>query len=151
MIKLILNRIAKKDHYTIGKLYVNGTFVCNTLEDKDRGLTQSMSLDEIKSKKVYGETAIPSGTYKVDMNTVSSRFKDRSWAKPYGGKLPRLVDVPGYQGVLIHVGNTDADSLGCVLTGKNDVVGKVTNSVTYFKKLMSELLKDPNNITITIQ
>lgn len=151
MIKLTLNRIAKKDHYTIGKLYVNGTFICNTLEDKDRGLTQSMSLDEIKSKKVYGETAIPSGTYKVDMNTVSSRFKDRSWAKPYGGKLPRLIDVPGYQGVLIHVGNTDADSLGCILTGKNDVVGKVTNSVTYFKKLMTELLKDPNNITITIQ
>lgn len=151
MIKLILNRIAKKDHYTIGKLYVNGTFVCNTLEDKDRGLTQSMSLDEIKSKKVYGETAIPSGTYKINVNTVSSKFKNRSWAKPYGGKLPRLVDVPGYQGVLIHVGNTDADSLGCILVGKNDVVGKVTNSVTYFKKLMTELLKDPNNITITIQ
>lgn len=151
MIKLTLNRIAKKDHYTIGKLYVNDSFICNTLEDKDRGLTQSMSLDEIKSKKVYGETAIPSGTYKVDMNTISSKFKDRSWAKPYGGKLPRLIDVPGYQGVLIHVGNTDADSLGCILVGKNDIVGKVTNSVTYFKKLMTELLKDPNNITITIQ
>ena len=87
-----------------------------------------MSLEEIKKKKVYGETAIPTGTYKVDVNTISPKFKSRTWAKPYGGKLPRLIDVPGYEGVLIHAGNKAEDSLGCVLVGENKVVGQVINS-----------------------
>jgi len=151
MIKVLVKRIAKKPKYTIGKLFINGVFYANTLEDTDRGLTQDMSEDEIKNKKIYGETAIPTGTYKVDMNTVSPKFKNRSWAKPYGGKLPRLVDVKGFNGVLTHPGNQASDTLGCLLVGKNDVVGKVTNSVYYFNKIMTELLKDPNNITLTIE
>jgi len=151
MIKVLVKRIAKKPKYTIGKLFINGVFYANTLEDTDRGLTQDMSEDEIKNKKIYGETAIPTGTYKVDMNTVSPKFKNRSWAKPYGGKLPRLVDVKGFNGVLTHPGNQASDTLGCLLVGKNDVVGKVTNSVHYFNKIMAELLKDPNNITLTIE
>lgn len=151
MTKILVKRIAKKENYTIGKLFINGVFFCNTLEDTDRGLTQNMSVDEIKQKKIYGKTAIPTGTYKVTMNVVSQKFKDRAWSKPYNGKLPRLIDVPGYEGVLIHVGNTDKETLGCVLVGKNDVVGKVTNSIFYFQKVMAELLKNPNDITITIQ
>ena len=79
--KLLLKRTAKKENYTIGNLYVNDVFFCNTLEDKDRGLHSTQSLLEIQSKKVYGQTAIPYGTYKIDMNTVSPKFKDRSWAK----------------------------------------------------------------------
>ena len=110
-----------------------------------------MSEDDIKKKKIYGQTAIPTGTYKIDMGTVSPKFKNRSWAKPYSGKLPRLVNVPGFDGVLIHPGNQSSDTSGCLLVGKNDVVGKVTNSVHYFNKIMTELLKDPNNITITIE
>lgn len=151
MIKILVKRIAKKPKYTIGKLFINGVFYANTLEDTDRGLTQDMSEEEIKSKKIYGETAIPTGTYKVDMNTISPKFKNRSWAKPYGGKLPRLVDVKGFNGVLTHPGNQASDTLGCLLVGKNDVVGKVTNSVHYFNMIMAELLKDPNNIQITIE
>ena len=87
-----------------------------------------MSLKEINNKKVYGETAVPTGTYKVDMNTVSPKFKSRTWAKPYGGKLPRLVLVPGYDGVLIHPGNKAEDTLGCILVGENKAVGQVLNS-----------------------
>lgn len=151
MIKVLVKRIAKKPKYTIGKLFINGVFYANTLEDTDRGLTQDMSEEEIKSKKIYGETAIPTGTYKVDMNTVSPKFKNRSWAKPYGGKLPRLVNVKGFNGVLAHPGNQASDTLGCLLVGKNDVVGKVTNSVHYFNIIMAELLKDPNNIQLTIE
>lgn len=151
MIKILVKRIAKKPKYTIGKLFINGVFYANTLEDADRGLTQDMSEEEIKSKKIYGETAIPTGTYKVDMNTISPKFKNRSWAKPYGGKLPRLVDVKGFNGVLTHPGNQASDTLGCLLVGKNDVVGKVTNSVHYFNIIMAELLKDPDNIQITIE
>ena len=148
--EILVKRIAKKSKYTIGKMYIDGQYICDTLEDTDRGLNQDMSLEEIKNKKVYGETAIPTGTYKVDMNTVSPKFKNRVWAKPYGGKLPRLIAVPGYDGVLIHAGNRAEDSLGCVLVGENKAVGQVLNSQVTFKKVMSILTKG-TNITITIK
>lgn len=149
--KILLKRIAKKANYTIGKLYLNDKYFADTLEDTDRGLTQDMDIEEIKSKKVYGKTAIPTGTYKIDMNTISPRFKNRSWAKPWGGKIPRLINVKGFEGVLVHPGNTAEDSTGCVLIGQNSVVGKVVNSVNTFNKLMTELISDKNNITITIE
>lgn len=139
--ELNLKRKYKDPKYTIGDLYINDKLFCNTIEDTDRGLKDSMTLTDIKAKKVYGQTAIPTGTYEIDMNTVSPKFKSRSWAKPYGGKLPRLIDVKGFDGVLIHVGNTAEDSLGCILVGKNTVKGKVKESTTTFNKLMTLLLK----------
>lgn len=139
--KLLLRRIFKGHSYTIGKLFINGVYECDTLEDQDRGLTSQMSLEEIKAKKVYGVTAIPYGTYKIDMNTVSPKFKDRSWAKFCGGKLPRLIDVKGYEGVLIHVGNKAEDTLGCILVGENKVKGQVINSTATFQELYSVMLK----------
>ena len=148
--EILVKRIAKKSKYTIGKMYIDGQYICDTLEDADRGLNQNMSLKEINNKKVYGETAIPTGTYKVDMNTVSPKFKSRTCAKPYGGKLPRLVLVPGYDGVLIHPGNKAEDTLGCILVGENKAVGQVLNSQVTFKKIMSILTKG-TNITITIE
>lgn len=150
MIKLSLKRQYKGVSYTIGKLYLNGKYFCDTLEDPDRGLTSKMSKAEVAKLKVYGDTAIPTGTYKVVMNVVSPKFKDRSWAKPYGGKLPRLVDVVGYEGVLIHVGNKPADTLGCILVGENKVKGQVINSTATFSRLMTELLKD-TDIELTIE
>lgn len=146
---IVIKRIAKKPKYTIGKLYIDGEFFCNTLEDTDRELDSSMPLSEIKTKKVYGETAIPYGTYRVVTNVVSPKFKDRAWAKPYGGKLPRLLNVPGFEGVLIHVGNSAEDSLGCILLGKNTVVGKVVDSQTTFKAFMNKI-KNQKLITLTI-
>lgn len=148
--ELLLKRIAKKPTYTIGKLYINGEYFADTLEDKDRGLTQDMELEDILKVKVYGETAIPTGTYKIDMNTISPKFKNRSWAKPYKGKIPRLLDVPGFDGVLLHPGNTSNDSLGCVLVGNNTQVGKVLNSQAVFKRLMQKLLGE-QDITLTIE
>lgn len=139
--ELIIIRRFKGPKYTIGSLYINGTYECDTLEDIDRGLSDNMTEEEIKAKKVYGETAIPYGKYKVDMNTVSPKFKDRSWAKPYGGKLPRLLKVKGFEGILIHVGNTASDSLGCILVGENKVKGRVINSTACFMELMTILLK----------
>ena len=139
--KLLLDRIYKGPNYTIGKLYINGIYECDTLEDVDRGLTSQMLLDEIKAKKIYGNTAIPTGTYIVNMNTVSPKFKDRIWAKPYNGILPRLEKVLGYEGVLIHVGNKAEDTLGCILVGENKVKGQVINSTATFYELMTVLLK----------
>lgn len=147
--EILVRRIAKRPTYTIGRMYIDGKYVCDTLEDTDRGLKQSMPLEEIKKKKIYGKTAIPTGTYKVTMNVVSPRFKNRAWAKPYGGKLPRLLDVPGYEGVLIHPGNSAEDSTACLLVGINSVVGKVMNSQATFKKVMAILTKG-TDITITI-
>lgn len=152
--KLLLRRIFKGPQYTIGKLYVNGVYECDTLEDTDRGLYETQSLLEIQSKKVYGQTAIPYGTYKIDMNTVSPKFKDRSWAKFCGGKLPRLIDVKGYEGVLIHVGNKPQDTLGCILVGENKVKGQVINSTASFNKLMKLLLQaniDGEDIELTVE
>lgn len=139
--ELLVKRRYKGSAYTIGSLYVNGVYECDTLEDPDRGLTSEMSLEEIKSKKIYGNTAIPTGKYSVSMSVVSPRFKDRSWAKPYSGKIPRLLDVKGYEGVLIHVGNKATDTSGCILVGENKIKGQVLNSTACFMELMTQLLK----------
>lgn len=139
--ELLVKRRYKGSTYTIGSLYVNGVYECDTLEDPDRGLTSEMSLEEIKNKKIYSNTAIPTGKYSVSMSVVSPRFKDRSWAKPYSGKIPRLLDVKGYGGVLIHVGNKATDTSGCILVGENKIKGQVLNSTACFMKLMTQLLK----------
>ena len=113
-----------------------------------------MTIKEIKKKKVYGQTAIPYGTYEVNMNVVSPKFKDRSWAKPYDGKLPRLMNVPGYEGVLIHVGNKSEDTLGCLLVGQNKIKGQVVNSTATFHELMEKLTEvheRGEKISITIE
>ena len=130
-----LKRIAKKEAYTIGKMYVDGEYVCDTLEDKDRGLTSMMSVAQICGVKVHGETAIPTGRYLVDMKTVSPRFGGRAQYQFCKGRLPRLCNTPGYQGVLIHIGNTAKDTDGCILVGENKAVGQVLNSTATFRKL----------------
>lgn len=118
--------------YCIGKLYLDNNYVCDTLEDTDRGLHQQMSEAEIKAKKVYGKTAIPVGTYKVDM-TISPKFASRIWGKHYNGKVPQLLNVPGFDGIRIHPLNTAADSLGCIGLGQNKIKGKIVNSTnTYY-------------------
>ena len=135
----IQKRIARKPKHTISNLYVDGKFICNILEDRDRGLDDSMTVEEIKSIKVYGETAIPTGTYEIIL-TVSPKFKKRSWARPYSGKVPRLVDVKGFEGVLIHPFNTPEESLGCLGPGENRVVGKVLNSTANFNRIMNDFI-----------
>lgn len=152
--KLELKRIAKKDKYTIGHLYIDGKFFCDTLEDPDRGLTSTMNFTEIKAKKIKGDTAIPTGTYKITLDVVSPKYSNFSkypYVKFCGGKMPRLLNIPGYEGVLIHAGNTQKDTEGCLLVGLNKVVGKVINSQVTWKKLYEILQKDKNNLSITIK
>lgn len=138
--KIEVKRIAKKNTYTIGKMYINGKYYCDTLEDKDRGISQSTPLSTIKSIKVAGSTAIPTGIYKVIVN-MSPKFKRN---------LPRLLNVPGFEGILIHRGNTDKDSAGCILVGENKVVGRVINSTKYETELVSLLQATKEDITISI-
>lgn len=152
--ELTVERKYKKQGYTIGNLYINGEFFSNTLEDTDRGLKDSMTLDEILKQKNPSNTAIPSGTYSITLNVVSPRFGSRPFYKEVcNGKLPRLLNVKGFDGVLIHAGNTAEDSAGCLLVGQNKVKGQVINSQATFRELY-KLLKDRHDkgekITIKI-
>lgn len=125
--------------YCIGKLYVNGEYQNDTLEDTDRGLDQSMTLSEIKKKKVYRMTAIPTGTYKVTMNVQSPKFAQYPFYKKLcNGYLPRLQNVKGFDGILMHCGSTADNSAGCLLQGLNTINGKLTNSQAVFTKLMKK-------------
>lgn len=133
--KIKVKRIAKKEAYTIGKMYVDGAYICDTLEDKDRGLTSNMSVAQICGVKIKGKTAIPTGRYLVDMKTVSPRFGGRTQYQFCKGRLPRLCNTIGFQGVLIHCGNTAKDTEGCILVGENKVVGQVLNSTATFRRL----------------
>lgn len=143
-LNILVERKWKKADYTIGKLYTDGDFLCNTLEDTDRGLVSSMSPKVIASKKVYGQTAIPTGKYQVVL----------AWSNKFKKQMPLITRVPGYSGVLIHAGNTNKDTLGCVLVGKNDVVGKVTNSRYWFNILFTkikEAINRGNKVWLTIK
>jgi len=148
--KLRLHRSYRGQTYTIGHLYVNGEYFCDTIEDTDRGLDDSMTEAEIVRRKILSVTAIPTGTYHIDMNTVSPKFQYKTWAQRYNGKVPTILSVKGFSRVLIHTGNSERDSEGCVIIGENKVKGQVINSQVTFHKLMSVLLTDKENITITI-
>lgn len=151
-LNLTLDRIYKGDTYTIGKLYIDDDFFCHTLEDKDRNLTFNMSPEEIKKKKVYGETAIPTGKYRITMKEISPKFSQKPTYKFTGGFMPRLLNVPGFSGILIHGGNSALDSYGCPLVGKNTIKGGLTESLNTFKKLFEILDEaDKQNKTIYIQ
>ena len=102
---------------------------CNTLEDKDRGLRQDTKLAEIKNKKVYGKTAIPSGSYEC-VYTYSNRFKKM---------LPLLLNVKGFEGIRIHSGNSAKDTEGCILVGLNLKKGMLLNSREWTNKLIQAM------------
>ena len=131
--RLILKRLYLKTDYTIGKLSMDGKYFCDTLEDQVRDLT--------KERKIPGRTAIPAGVYEIVVN-VSPRFKR---------KLPRLLDVPGFDGILIHRGNTAEDTAGCILVGENRERGKVINSTRYEVQLTGILERAQEKGEITIE
>jgi len=153
--KLVVKRTYRGPNYTIGHLYVNDKFFCDTIEDVDRGLTQDMSKIEIAKKKIKGQTCIPYGTYIVTMNVVSAKYSNFT-KYPYAtfvqGKMPRILNVPGFDGILIHPGTNQLDTDGCLVVGENKVKGKVINSQATWRKLCSVLLeasKKREVITIT--
>ena len=138
--ELTLKRLHKNPTYTIGKLYVDGVYFCDTVEDTDRGMTQQMSNSYNEARKVYGKTAIPVGRYRVVLS-YSDKFKK---------SLPLLNDVMCFSGVRIHSGNTAEDSLGCIIVGENKIKGGVINSRATMERLMAKL-RGQKEIYITIE
>lgn len=128
--KVKVERKWPKSEYTIGRMYIDGEFLCNSLEDADRGLQQWWSLAEIQNAKVYGETAIPKGIYKVTM-TYSPRFKRQ---------MPQVMNVPGFTGVRIHSANKATQLEGCIALGFNTQPGMVTKSRMTCKKFEEMLI-----------
>ena len=137
--RIELVRIAFKDTYTIGKLYVDGKYFCDVLEDVDRGLDSLMTESEILEKKVKGQTAIPTGQYVINI-TYSPKYKRM---------MPLLLDVKGFSGIRIHSGNTAKDTEGCLLVGKNKQVGKVLESRDTYQRLF-KMMEGQKEITIDI-
>ena len=153
--ELLIDRKWKKQSYTMSNLYIDGKWFCNCLEDADRGLDNSMSEDMIRTLKKPSITAIPRGTYEITLDVVSPKYSKVQFYKDVcNGKVPRLKNVKGFDGILIHSGNTDRDSSGCLLVGHNKVKGQVINSKDTFKQLY-QLLQDRKNkgekITIKIE
>jgi translation elongation factor EF-4 len=142
--ELELKIIKKADTYRAGKLSINGKFFAYTIEDKDRGLRKDMPLDEIKAIKHYGVTAIPVGRYKVAM-TYSNRFKRY---------MLQILDVPGFDGIRIHVANTSKDVEGCVGVAYEDSSdGFAGNSAAAIKELEKQVkvIEKKEAIWITIK
>lgn len=126
---------------TIGKMYIGGRFFCYTLEDVDRDRNKDGDLNDAGEQKVYGETAIPRGKYNVTL-IMSNRFKVI---------MPLLNNVPGFEGIRIHNGNTSEHTHGCILVGESKGLDFIGGSKMAFAKLMDILSKTKEPITIEIK
>ena len=153
--KLTLERRYKCNGYTIGRLLVDGKYFCDTLEDTDRGLSDDMPKAEIQARKLKHITAIPTGVYYITLGVLSPKFgSDLFYKVVCKGMLPRLMGVKGFDGILIHCGNTAKDTDGCIIVGENKVKGQVINSKTTFRRLYPLLWKawkEEGIITITVK
>lgn len=138
--KLTLKRIALRPTYTIGKLYIDDAYFCDSLEDTVRDTNKSGKFDN-GEQKIKGKTAIPYGTYEIKW-TYSPRFKKYT---------PQLMNVPSFEGIRVHAGNTSADTEGCLILGENKQVGKVLNSRATINKFYPIIKEACSNGKVTIE
>lgn len=138
--KLTLKRIALRSTYTIGKLYIDDAYFCDTLEDTVRDTNKNGKFDN-GEQKIKGKTAIPYGTYEIKW-TYSPRFKKYT---------PQLMNVPSFEGIRVHAGNTSADTEGCLILGENKQVGKVLNSRATINKFYQIIKEACSNGKVTIE
>lgn len=149
---LTLTRIARRPDYTIGRLDFDGRHLCDTLEPTDRDLSAAMNPADILRRKVRGRTAIPTGTYRLDLTTFSPRFGHQPfYDHTCRGRLPTLQSVPGFERILLHAGNAPADTQGCILLGSNTTPGRLTASRQACEHLYHLLLTTPGPHTLTIR
>jgi hypothetical protein len=144
MMKITVRRYLSKSDFTISNVYIDGIYVCKGLEDEHR------------DKKVMHETRIPEGTYKVELRTFGTHHeKYKVKFDDHEGML-WVKDVPGFQHILIHIGNTDEDTSGCLLVGEkaDEVKGTISNSTIAYRKFYSKILtalKKGEKVTITYE
>lgn len=153
--EILVYRKWKKADYCVGRMSIDGEIICNTMEDTDRGLDDGMQDWMIRNKKIPNRTAIPTGRYVVDMTIVSPKFsKYPFYMEVCQGKLPRIKNVKGFEGILLHCGADHSNSSGCILLGLNKVRGKLTDTKETFEKVYA-LMKEAHNrgetIYITIE
>lgn len=155
--KIEIIRKDKENDFTFGGLYINDIRICDTLEPPYEGTKQNDDVFIIEGTK-KGNTAIPTGNYTLNMETISPKFKNRHWAKCYNGIVPWITDVPAFERILIHVGNyasrgSKSDTQGCILVGRR-FNNTLVDSVKTFKFLMDNYLmpakKRGEKIYITI-
>ena len=156
--EVLVYRKWPRDEYVVGRIFIDGVLCGNTLEDCDRGLSEAMDERTIRNRKVYGKTAIPRGRYTIDMDTVSPKFsKKKFYMDVCQGKLPRIKNVKGFEGILLHVadGPKGADLLeGCIGVGWNRVKGQLCEGKDVFTKiyrLMKEAHDRGETIYITVE
>lgn len=143
--KILVKRTFNNNLYCISHIYVDGVYVCDAIEDTDRGLDDSMSVSDIKKKKVYAQTAIPTGTYDLTIDIISPKFYQKPYYKFFcNGYVPRVLNVKGFEGILIHKGVNQNSSAGCLIVGYNTIKGQVTNTQKAFEKLY-KLFKEAKN------
>lgn len=138
-LELLIERYDYGKDYTQGRVFVDGMYFGESMEPYSRHLSNSMPLSEIKKKKIAGKTAIPTGRYKVTL-AVSSRLKNRSYAKKYGGKFPLLNNVPGFSGILLHPLNRGPESAGCLGVGEYFKPGLIARATQGHYDLMDYYL-----------
>ena len=130
--KILVKRIYRGSDYTIGHVYIDGKYFCDSLEDTCRITNGDCS------KKIYGRTAIPEGIYDVEV----------IWWDKHNNYYPHIINVPCFEGILIHGGVDAEDTEGCILLGENKVKGQLLNCSVYVRKI-TELIKN-NKTTIEI-
>ena len=133
-----------KETYTIGRMFIDKVYFCDTLEDKVRDLrdlNNDGDFDDPGEGKIYGETAIPCGRYQVIV-TYSPKFQKR---------LPELFKVPGFKNIRIHAGTNPKHTEGCVLIGENKEKGRLVNGPYYQTRLVQMMDETGDKIFITIK
>lgn len=146
---ILVERVFNSPSYCISHVYVDGQYVCDAIEDTDRMLDQSQTVEYIKAHKIYKETAIPTGLYELTLNIPSPKYSKNKYYMDFcKAKLPRVLNVPAFDGILIHIGNTADDSAGCLIVGYNKVKGKVLNSKVAFEKFYKIISKAKDKIYI---
>lgn len=144
--KILINRRYKKDLYTIGDLYIDGVWICNTLEDKDYNFdAYNTPINTIKKTKEKHPkaVAIPRGKYEISVKYYRNFSVTHPWYNTTSckGKIPCLVNVPGYEGILIHCGSNAGHTSGCILVGYNTIKGGLTNSKQAFIKVCDAIME----------
>lgn len=139
--EILVTRNWKRASYTIGRMYIDGKMICNTLEDTDRGLTSDMAEEEILRVKVYARTAIPTGRYRVRC----------TWSPKFKQTLPEVFSVKGFSGIRIHAGNTAQDTAGCILVGRNTAVGRLTRSRAALRTVIAAIKRAKDEVWLTVK